>query len=380
MNMKRLFLGLLVAVALFIGINLIFNSDRSVGAPNVVTPLSWQLYAGNPVISQIREPAGLDPAVMTNGRPHLWNDPSVMREGDHYTMWASLGFAGGTEVYIYRLTSPDGKNWTVSNSGKPVLSPDKNSDDFNGVETPAVIKVADTYHMYYSFYPDKPNELTSMAHATSKDGINWTKLGPLTSLTDKIGEQNFNNWGWLARAEPAPVYYDGTFYLFFTDVKCRASDCKSGSPNALRGISLATSKDGHNFKQVGNEPVLLQTDAYSAREGWEGYTTPWAYHDGENFQLYVGVLKYVNQNSITQAIAHYQSVDGKVFTEVETDIVTPASQPWAKIATRAPTVIEENGVVKMWYAGDSADPSNLDFQGILSGHLPFGIGYGEGVF
>ena len=57
-----------------------------------------------------------------------------------------------------------------------------------------------------------------------------------------VGTVDGNRWGWLARGEPAALYRDGTFYLYFTDVRCRQADCK-GSPGAIRGISLAALLD-----------------------------------------------------------------------------------------------------------------------------------------
>lgn len=341
----------------------------------------WRLVGDTPVLDLLSPPTGLSGSI-ARAPLQNWNDPSVLREAGGYSMWASLGMqGGGRNVSIYKLTSSDGIQWQLANRGEPVLRPGSRSEfDWYGVETPAVIRVGSTYHMYYTAYhnpdPRRGGHEYTMGHATSPDGIRWTKQGELRSLTDVVGKRSHNPWGWLARAEPAVTYYKGTFYLYFSDAHCRHSDCKGSSP-AVRGISLATSTDGQDFVQVGNTPVLLQTASYPSSEGWDGYSTPWVYHDGTWFQLYVDVFRKVDWGYAQTRIAHYRSRDGSHFEEVQTDIVRVEGNPWATMSVRAPTVVEVNGERKMWYAGDNFDPRHKgrDIAADLrSGKLRMGIG------
>jgi hypothetical protein len=212
-----------------------------------------------------------------------------------------------------------------------------------------------------------------MGHATSSDGDHWKKLGELDSLTGVVGNQTGNPWGWLARAEPAITHHDGTFYLYFADVKCRRDSCQ-GMPAAIRGISLATSSDGHRFRQVGSEPVLLQSASYPPGDGWEGYSTPWVYHDGKSFQLYVDLFRHVPHGHFQTRIAHYESADGRSFREVETDIVQSEGHPWAKMSVRAPSVVEADGEIKLWYGGDSFDKRKHTGKDVMAGRVYMGIG------
>jgi hypothetical protein len=142
-------------------------------------------------------------------------------------MWLSGGFSrDGTK--IYRFTSSDGVDWAIANGGNPVLVPgDKDAGDFDwlGVETPVVIKAGEIFHMYYSAHKDGQYPFLTTGHAVSVDGDHWQKLGELVSITEVVGNNAGNPWGWLARGEPAAAYIDGTFLLYFTDVKCRQSDC-----------------------------------------------------------------------------------------------------------------------------------------------------------
>lgn len=333
----------------------------------------WRHASDLPVLDVLRSPSGLT-ASMQKAPLRNWNDPSVLKEGDRYTMWASVGMqGGGKDVAIYKLTSANGTEWSVANGGQPVLEGSRGWDAY-GVETPAVLRVGDTYHMYYTAYQKPGGYIFTMGHATSPDGEHWTKQGELTSLTSVVGRQDGNPWGWLARAEPTAVYHDGAFWLYFTDVRCRV-DCKSGKAPAIRGISLAKSQDGHHFTQVGTEPVLLQSASYPESEGWEGYSTPWVLHDGTSFHLFADVFRKGAKHYQTR-IAHYQSEDGVHFREVERDVVRVEGHPWATKSVRAPSVLVDRGRWMMWYAGDNFDQENKPkdiLAAIRAGQLRMGI-------
>lgn len=312
----------------------------------------WAASPVNPVVGLYRAPLALD-----NRAPGIWNDPAVLVEDDGYSMWASMGHDGPRGVAVYKLRSADGETWEVANGGQPVLSQGRSTDfDSLGVETPSVIKVGETYHMYYSAYLHGKVPVTTMGHAVSADGVHWTKLGELKSLTGGIGKKDGNKWGWLARAEPAALYHNGRFYLYFTDVRCRQSNCK-GTPAAVRGISLAVSSDGHTFTQLGQAPVLLQTSSYPAAEGWEGYSTPTVVATDGRFDMFCGVFRQVDGQSIQVALTHLSSSDGVSFTEGEVRMMSAGTEAWADVSVRSPTVVVEGGVWRMWYAGDNYDPS-----------------------
>lgn len=331
-------------------------------------PSSWTLSPSNPLIAISRTPDGLS----GGGKgPQIWNDPSVLQEDGGYSMWASMGHGGPKGVAIYKLRSRDGLTWTVDNGGKAVLEPGDRGKDFDwfGVETPSVIKVGDRYHMYYSVYPDGKIPLVTMGHAVSRDGVHWDKQGELRSVTEPVGRHEGNPWGRLARAEPAVLYRDGTFYLYFTDVRCRTADCKGDVP-VIRGISLATSRDGQTFQQRGTEPVLMPGAPYTADERWEGYSTPAVVmHDGVT-HLFCDVFRKAGKDSVQEAIAHFQSRDGVSFELVEPDIVT-AGADWAAVSVRSPSVLIDGATWKMWFAGDNYDPNRGKPRG---GRIEAGIG------
>jgi predicted GH43/DUF377 family glycosyl hydrolase len=314
----------------------------------------WTLSPANPIVSISRPPRGL----AGGGKgPQIWNDPSVLREGNDYWMYASMGHGGPRGVAIYRLRSADGVSWTVDNGGSPVLEPgDRKKKDFDwfGVETPSVIRAGREYHMYYSAYPDGKIPLVTMGHAVSTDGLHWQKRGELRTITAPVGQHKGNPWGRLARGEPAALYRDGTFFLYYTDVKCRTEDCKGDVP-VVRGIGLATSRDGHTFEVRGSAPILLQGGPYRVEDRWEGYSTPAvALRDGQ-VELFVDVFRKGGKESIQSSLAHFRSADGVRFDLIEADIVTPGPE-WCAVSVRSPAVLAEGNSWKLWFAGDNWDP------------------------
>ena len=169
-------------------------------------------------------------------------------------------------------------------------------------------------------------------------------------------------------AEPGVVYNpaDSTFYLYFTTAKYRGA-AWIGTPFTLQqGIGVSTSSDGSSFTFQG--VALTQSARYPVEDRYVGYSTPYALigTDGK-FHLFYDVANYVTDTNWRQvALAHATSVAGLTFTEIEPDIAVFGTS-WHPHEVRAPSVLEEGGMFKMWFAGNNA----LIFQ---SGFV-FGIGY-----
>ena len=134
-----------------------------IGYATSLDGINWTKYSGNPVLRE--------------GLPGEWDDcqvthPFVMKESDGtYKMW----FQGGKGCCYYWIgyaTSPDGINWTKY-PGNPVLSPDLDGWDYNGVGTPFVLNEGDRFYaMWYGGGPDGGHKI---GLAISQDGINWDR-------------------------------------------------------------------------------------------------------------------------------------------------------------------------------------------------------------
>ena len=118
-----------------------------------------------------------------------WNDPCVLKEGDEYIMYASAVAGGITlefdSVAIYRMTSPDGYDWTLS-SEEPVLDVVPGTYYEGGVETASVVYYNDEYHMYNTVYSENTPFDFKISHATSSDGLSW-EMDPTPFLSTKSG-------------------------------------------------------------------------------------------------------------------------------------------------------------------------------------------------
>ena len=291
----------------------------------------------------------------------VWNDPSVIKEGNTYRMWLSGGGIDG-KVRIFEARSDDGENWDIKK--RPQLEPGSRGWDSMAVETPSVVKVGSTYHMYYTGY--EKQFAFDIGHATSRDGVNWTKdrNNPVIRRASRP-----NEWGWITVAEPAVTHVDGTFYLYYTMVRCRAGaegnkGCSGPEPKPIWGIGLATSRDGSSFDPHSDNPVLTQSSNYPPSKQYGGYSTPAVLVKDGIFHLYYDVFQRVGKDDYRQvAIAHATSQNGTQFREVQPDVLTRGSNSWTSWEVRAPAVIEDNGELKMWYAGNNGNnPNARDFK------------------
>jgi predicted GH43/DUF377 family glycosyl hydrolase len=103
------------------------------------------------------------------------------------------------------------------------------------------------YHMYYSYYDDPANEWI-IGHATSTDGLSWTKDSVNNPVLSKGAASAWDEDGvWLPL-----VWKEGsTWYMLYTGRD-------SGSNNA---IGLATSSDGTSWNKDGGNPAMEGTAA-----------------------------------------------------------------------------------------------------------------------
>lgn len=154
-------------------------------------------YGGNPVVS-----------VGPNG---AWDDedvwqPTVLKEGSSYKMWY-VGYDGSTRRIGY-ATSPDGLTWTKHGSN-PVLLPGTGWES-NGVFAPAVITDSGLYKMWYA---GGDNEgAVRIGYATSPDGVAWTKY----DSNPVLGVGGDGTWEDEDVVEPTVLRMDSTYHLWYS--------------------------------------------------------------------------------------------------------------------------------------------------------------------
>ncbi len=292
---------------------------------------------------------------------YLWYDPSAT----NYRISGASGNAGAGGWLGNGGSKIDGTYTSYGTStGTITITSDWDSEK---VETPMVIKVGTIYHMYYSGFKigDGPGRY-QIGHATSPDGSTWTKdsaNNPVVAYHDDP-----LNWGFYLVAEPAVIYNNNTFYLYYSSVKYRGIPAYDGTEfQTIQGICLATSTNGSDF--TFQQSVLTQSANYPVSDKYVGYSTPFIMKDSKNiFHLFYDVAAYLTSSDWRQvALAHAVSDDGLNFTEIEHDIFVYGHGDWKDYEVRAPSVLEEGGYFKMWFAGNNS----LLFQ---PGFI-WGIGY-----
>jgi len=311
------------------------------GGSSSATMSCFVPYASNPILTRDSLFTGSD-----------WNDPSVIKVGNQYVMYASSDNNFDLNIAIYRMVSNDGLNWTLS-PATPVFAADPNALawDHRATETPAVVYFNGMYHMFYTGYPVAYTDAYSyrIGHATSADGINWTRdpNNPIVSPADPYNttpDLSFDQW---VAAEPAAVVFNNNIYLYFT-----AIGANLGVNNTLEVIGLTTSSDGTSWSTP--QSVLEPDQTLYPRTGnWLGYSTPMAAVFNGQMHLYFDVVQ--EMPSWTQVrIHHASSSDGiSNWTQDRSPIFKRSNFNWTSSQIRSPTVLLDGTTLYLWFAGDN---------------------------
>jgi len=202
-----------------------FSPPWQVGYATSTDGLEWEIYSHNPV--------------MEAGAPGSWDEweadgPTVLKDGAVYKMWYYGCTADYSECSIGYATSSDGVNWT-KHAGNPVLEATPGGWDESGLSFPRVIKNGATYEMWY-------HSDGKIGHATSPDGIVWTKYAANPVLSE----------GWdSAGVGLSTILLDDDTYNLWT----------SSGVDETRGIGYFESSDGILWTQPVSNPLLTRGEA-----------------------------------------------------------------------------------------------------------------------
>ena len=305
---------------------------------------AWKEYPGNPVIS-----------IGDEVKKMVWNDPSVLKEGNTYRMWLTGGDPSNPFNIIvqpYHATSTDGIHWKID--PQPVLrvGPKKSWDE-QRIETPSVVKVGGTYHMYYTGMDSEgaKKAVSGIGHATSPDGIHWTK-DPANPIITAQGDKH--KWGFQGAGEPGVVYDQRTqtFFLYYTSMRYS----NDGKNNGHIGVLLATSKDGSRFTQhadaKGERKPAIYRDLNAPKDAWYGFMTPSALITSDGM-FHVFAATFGPNIPKYDSLVHLVSRNGYDFQMAESPIFERAKGDWKDEQVQSPVVIETPGKLEMWFAGES---------------------------
>jgi uncharacterized repeat protein (TIGR01451 family) len=216
------------------------GATRRIGYATSPDGIHWTKSGGNPVL--------------VPGQSGAWDAagvyaPSVIYDGGVYKMWYRGRDTNGIGRIGY-ATSPDGITWTKSGNNPVLNVGSPGSWDGNEVTEPSVIKVSNTYHLWYV---GNDGVTLRIGQATSADGIYWVKdaANPVLDLGGS------GSWDWLNVYSPSVVKVGDEYKLWYS----------GGTLPAAYQTGYATSRDGSTWirqQKLIAEGPLNTFDVYSA--------------------------------------------------------------------------------------------------------------------
>ena len=189
----------------------------------------------------------LDPTGDLQAAPHGAGNayaPEILVENGVYRMWyGAQGRDGHDRILL--AESPDGVSWETKGVAL-------DHGDANHVNDPSVVKVGDTFFLYYTRAPvDVRDEI---ALATSADGVTWQEQGTV------LGPGADGAWDSLLVGRPSVLHEDGRFRMWYDGRR----DLPVGAPAAgvpksdrsVRAVGYAESVDGLTWIRPQAEPVF----------------------------------------------------------------------------------------------------------------------------
>ncbi|GAA4413994.1 beta-xylosidase [Actinokineospora soli] len=202
------------------------------------TPPAVQPRAARPSTLGVDSARGSGGVVAAGGRDAPYNyAPTLLREGGTIRMWwcSQLGVAApaGDDILLGETADlrtpfrgPDGTG------GQAVFSGSRTG--FDGMHTcdPSVVRVGDTYYLYYTGAAGDHAHGNAIGLATSTDGKRWTRAnGGAPIVGSARDELRDNTYG---AGQPAAAFLDGRFYLVFTDTTGAAAGWNGAGQFVLR--------------------------------------------------------------------------------------------------------------------------------------------------
>jgi len=180
-------------------------------------------------------------AIQHNGYDYA---PSVMVENGVYRMWWCGSAPSGPNPYldhIWMAKSVDGLKWTGIGIALP-------PEPLALISDPSVIRVGNTYFMYFTGTRDSGGSYNEIYLATSSDGENWKKYPDNNSPKPILSLDNLATGYGIG--QPSVLFRQNRFWMYYTDTT------REGG-----GLFLASSLDGITFVPENGGKRLLATNS-----------------------------------------------------------------------------------------------------------------------
>jgi hypothetical protein len=298
----------------------------SIFSLNLYCQVHWEKHPDNPV--------------MVTGQSGEWDDQyispgTVIYYDSIYQMWYTGGMDNDT-ARIGHATSPDGVTWK-KDTNNPVLDVGPGGDwDESAVFGGPVLVIDSIFHVWYSGHTGLVNNADFLiGHATSPDGVTWTK--DTNNPVLDVGSVGTWDDTWISAGS---VVYDGSEYHMWYYAW-------NGKDNQVR-IGHATSPNGVSWTKDPANPVL----SFGALVSWDypRVDLPAVVFDGTTYHMW-----YSGGEWFEWQIGYARSEDGSSWTKyVNNPVLNRGSAgSWDARRVFSCSVIDSSGVkYKMWYGGD----------------------------
>jgi predicted GH43/DUF377 family glycosyl hydrolase len=180
----------------------------------------------------------------------LLGRPSIIKDGSIYKAWYhayGTPYGGSAKYLICYATSTDGVTWTKQVNGCPVLyNGVAGKFDADHVTKPSVIKNGATYHMWYT---GDGSGNSAIGHATSPDGIVWTRQNSGNAVLQAGVAGKFDD---LFVGDASVILDGATYKMWYVGYKT--------SDNIYR-IGYATSTDGDTWTRQNSGNAVVNVGA-----------------------------------------------------------------------------------------------------------------------
>lgn len=199
---------------------------------------------------------------------------------------------------------------------------------------PAVIKLGDTYFMYYTTFPNE-QELKEGANlmigmAKSTDMENWEIFGtlPLEQPCEKVG-----------LAAPCAIVLDGVVHIFYQAHALQKTDA----------ICHATSTDGMNLVKDPSNPVFHPTNDWCCGRAIDADVCVF----GDYLYMYFATRDHAFQiQKVGGARAKLGSAYGREdWEQLTNQVLLHPELEWEMTCIEAPATVVDDGKIYMFYAG-----------------------------
>ena len=259
---------------------------------------------------------------------------SVIRDDTGYRLW--YAGRGGVHYSIGLATSPDGIAWT-KHPNNPVFEPaaDGAWDSVN-VYSPSVVFDGQKYHLYYG---GSAGGAIQIGHATSDDGIAWTRdpANPVIRAGNGVPA-----WQSQGVDLPGVIYAGGAFKMWYTG---------TAADNSTSAIGHAESADGTSWTEFPGNPVLAPEKPFVR----ELFSSSVVFDSSFYHVWYAAWSQIFPKGPGVCRIFHATSQDGTSWNTQARPALRPGPRyflGWDGGDVYYPTVILDEGQFKMWYTGN----------------------------